>query len=157
MWLEIALKKKVEDLDLEIWRLQLIDHAHPDGDWGSFGGDCSFEIVAPYIQHLKISGDFDSVEIRLGDLSSLVHVDLTFAVDVVFDKKVEHLLASVRCANELILSCWFAEMIYMLVLEKKDVSLPLLECKFLDFKKCHSRHRVNSCSGEFDNTSSRER
>ncbi|WMV17007.1 hypothetical protein MTR67_010392 [Solanum verrucosum] len=91
--------------------LQLIDHAHPDGDWGPFGGDCSFEIVAPYIQHLKISGHFDNVEIRLGDLSSLVHADLTFSVDVVFDKTVELLLASVRCANELMIPCWFIEML----------------------------------------------
>ncbi|XP_059293499.1 F-box/LRR-repeat protein At5g02910-like isoform X2 [Lycium ferocissimum] len=89
--------------------LQLIDHAHPDGDWGSLEGDCSFEIVAPYIQHLKISGHFDSVEIKLGDLSSLVHADLTFSVDVVFDKTVEHLLASVRCANELMVPCWVIE------------------------------------------------
>uniref|UniRef100_A0A3Q7FZ33 F-box domain-containing protein n=1 Tax=Solanum lycopersicum TaxID=4081 RepID=A0A3Q7FZ33_SOLLC len=65
--------------------LQLIDHAHPDGDWGPFGGDCSFEVVAPYIQHLKISGHFDNVEIRLGDLSSLVIADLTFSVDIVYD------------------------------------------------------------------------
>ncbi|XP_006363820.1 F-box/LRR-repeat protein At5g02910-like [Solanum tuberosum] len=123
--------------------LQLIDQAHPDGDWGPFGGDCSFEIVAPYIQHLKISGHFDNVEIRLGDLSSLVHADLTFSVDVVFDKTVALLLASVRCANELMIPCWFIEMIYVSVLEKKkDVPLLMLKCKQLTINSWISRNAI---------------
>lgn len=120
----------------------MIDHVHPDGDWGSFGGDCSFEIVAPYIQHLKISGHFDNAEIKLGDLSSLVHADLTFSVDAVFDKTVELLLASVRCANELMVPCWFIEMIYVLVLEKKDVSLLLLKCKQLTVNSWISKKAI---------------
>lgn len=123
-------------------RLELIDHVHPDGDWGSFGGDCSFEIVAPYIQHLKISGHFDGVEIRLGDLSSLVHADLTFSVDGVFDKTVELLLASVRCANELMVPCWFIEMIYVLAVEKKAVSLLLLKCKKLTINSWISKKAI---------------
>ncbi|MCD7447737.1 hypothetical protein HAX54_033527 [Datura stramonium] len=128
-------------------RLQLIDHAHPTGDWGFIGGDCSFEIVAPYIQHLKISGHFDRVEVRLGDLSSLIHADLTFSVDVVFDQTVEVLLASVCCAKELMVPCWFIEMIYVLVLEKKDVSLPLLECKRLTINSWISKNAILGIGG----------
>ncbi|PHT96587.1 hypothetical protein BC332_34487 [Capsicum chinense] len=50
-----------------------LDHHHPDGHWGSFEYDCSFEIIAPYVQHLRISGNFEDAKIRLGDFSTLVH------------------------------------------------------------------------------------
>ncbi|KAG5620815.1 hypothetical protein H5410_006033 [Solanum commersonii] len=66
------------------------------------GGECYFEIVAPYVQHLKILG--------LGDLSSLIHADLTYhssdyhRLDNVIDKIIvkDH-LTRVACANELII------------------------------------------------------
>ncbi|WMV14544.1 hypothetical protein MTR67_007929 [Solanum verrucosum] len=60
-------------------RLELIDHIHPPDD---MGGECYFEIVAPYVQHLKTSG-----------------------LDDVIDKiTVKDHLTRVACANELIIS-----------------------------------------------------
>ncbi|KAK4367844.1 hypothetical protein RND71_011636 [Anisodus tanguticus] len=67
-------------------------------------------LVASYVHHLKISGDFESAEIRLGDLSSLVHVDHTFYCDeddIIDETIVKDLLVSVRCANELVVTSWF--------------------------------------------------
>ncbi|KAG5620789.1 hypothetical protein H5410_006007, partial [Solanum commersonii] len=119
--------------------LELIDHIHPVY---YIKGDCYFEIVAPYVQHLKISGDFNGVEIRLGDLSSLIHADLTYhssdyrRLDDVIDKSIvkDH-FTRVACANELIVSSLHIEMISMLILQEEEVLLPLLECKRL---KIHS-------------------
>ncbi|XP_060193448.1 putative F-box protein At1g49610 [Lycium barbarum] len=115
-------------------QLQLIDHDHPVGDWGSVEGDCRFEIVAPYVQYLEISGDFNHMEIRLRDLSSLVHTDLTFCRDeygVPDQTIVRDLFLGVRCANELMVSSWFIKVISDLLFEEDGVSLPLLECKCL--------------------------
>ncbi|XP_059294832.1 putative F-box protein At1g49610 [Lycium ferocissimum] len=121
-------------------RLELIDHAHSDGDWGSLEdpcGACCFEIVAPYVQHLEISGNFDRTEIRLEDLSSLIHADLTFYQDdVICETIAEDLLVSVRFANELTISSWFIKVISDLMLEEEDVSLPELECKWLTISSC---------------------
>ncbi|OIT06434.1 hypothetical protein A4A49_11593 [Nicotiana attenuata] len=47
-------------------RLQLIDYKHPDKGWGSLGRDCSFEIVAPYVQHIKFSGILIMRKLSLG-------------------------------------------------------------------------------------------
>uniref|UniRef100_M1DUW6 F-box family protein n=1 Tax=Solanum tuberosum TaxID=4113 RepID=M1DUW6_SOLTU len=114
-------------------RLHLIHHGHPCGDWYSFEGDiCCFEIVAPHVEHLTISGVFNHTKIKLGDLSSLKHANLDLVCDE-FNEMDEHivkdLLVSVRCANELILSSWFIKVISNLMLEEEDVSLPLLECR----------------------------
>ncbi|KAH0776853.1 hypothetical protein KY290_008269 [Solanum tuberosum] len=43
----------------------------------------------------------------------------------------KHLLLSVRCANELILSSRFIKVISNLMLEEEHVSLPLMECRCL--------------------------
>ncbi|WMV14519.1 hypothetical protein MTR67_007904 [Solanum verrucosum] len=83
--------------------LELIDHIH---HVYYIRCDCYFEIVAPYVQYLKISGDFNGVEIRLGDLSSLIHVDLTYRrLDDIIDKSIvkDH-FTRVACANALIIS-----------------------------------------------------
>ncbi|XP_060193275.1 putative F-box protein At1g49610 [Lycium barbarum] len=115
-------------------QLQLIDHEHPEGEWGSREGACFFEIVAPYVQNLRISGDIYHMKIRFGDLSSLVHADLTFCRDeddVIGETIVKELLVSVRCANELSVSSWCIKVISELMLKKEDVSLPSLECKWL--------------------------
>ncbi|KAG5620833.1 hypothetical protein H5410_006051 [Solanum commersonii] len=94
-------------------RLELSNHTHP---LNYMGDECYFEIVAPYVQHLKISGDFVGVEIRLGDLSSLIHADLTYhwydlhGLDDVINKSIvkDH-LTSVACANDLIISSLYIE------------------------------------------------
>ncbi|KAK4710395.1 hypothetical protein R3W88_004908 [Solanum pinnatisectum] len=116
--------------------LKLIDHYHPIGDWYSFEGDCCFEVVAPYVEHLTISGDFDYTEIELKDLSSLDHAKLCLCSDE-FDSMDEDilidLLVSIRCANELILSSCLSRLvisIWMMDLEL-NFSLSLLECRWL--------------------------
>ncbi|XP_049392947.1 putative F-box/LRR-repeat protein At5g02930 [Solanum stenotomum] len=56
-------------------RFELSNHTHP---LDYKGDECYFEIVAPYVQHFRISGNFEGVGIRLGDLLSLIHADLTY-------------------------------------------------------------------------------
>ncbi|KAJ8567351.1 hypothetical protein K7X08_019559 [Anisodus acutangulus] len=73
-------------------------------------------LVASYVHHLKISGDFESAEIRLGDLSSLVHVDHTFYCDeddIIDETIVKDLLVSVRCAYELVVTSLFIKVLTM--------------------------------------------
>ncbi|WMV13841.1 hypothetical protein MTR67_007226, partial [Solanum verrucosum] len=65
-------------------RLQLIHHSHPRGDWYPFEDDtdtCCFEIIAPYVEHLTISGGFNYTKIKLRDLSSLNHANLNLYCD----------------------------------------------------------------------------
>ncbi|XP_006340057.1 putative F-box/LRR-repeat protein At5g02930 isoform X1 [Solanum tuberosum] len=124
--------------------LELSNHTHP---LGYMGDECYFEIVAPYVQHFRISGNFDGVGIRLGDMSSLIHADLTYnlyddrGLDDVIDKSIvkDH-LTSVACANELIIPSLYIEMISMLILQKEDVSLPLMECKRLTINSWISKY-----------------
>ncbi|KAG5629876.1 hypothetical protein H5410_001593 [Solanum commersonii] len=88
-------------------KFELSNHTHP---LDYKGDECYFEIVAPYVQHFRISGNFEGVGIRLRDLSSLIHVDLTYnlydfrELDDVIDKSIvkDH-FTSVACANELII------------------------------------------------------
>lgn len=85
----------------------MIDHDHPRGDWYLFEGDCGFEIVSPYIEHLMISGVFNYMEIKLVDVSSLNHAILDLWCDE-FDEMEENivkdLLVSIHHANEFIFS-----------------------------------------------------
>ncbi|XP_049385539.1 F-box protein At5g03100-like [Solanum stenotomum] len=124
-------------------RLHLIHHGHPCGDWYSFEGDiCCFEIVAPHVEHLTISGVFNHTKIKLRDLSSLKHANLDLVCDEFneMDKHiVKDLLVSVRCANELILSSWFIKVISNLMLEEENVFSPLLECRWLTISSCISK------------------
>ncbi|WMV24248.1 hypothetical protein MTR67_017633 [Solanum verrucosum] len=73
---------------------------------------CCFEIVAPYVEHLTISGVFNDTRIKLRDFSSLNHANLDLNCDE-FDEMdeniVKDLLVSARCADELILSSWFVK------------------------------------------------
>ncbi|KAG5609898.1 hypothetical protein H5410_021179 [Solanum commersonii] len=87
-----------------------------------------FEIVAPYVEHLMISGVFDDTRIKLREFSSLKHANLDLYYD---ENTVEDVLVSVCCANELILSSWLIKVISNLMLEEEDISLPLLECRWL--------------------------
>ncbi|KAK4726815.1 hypothetical protein R3W88_031732 [Solanum pinnatisectum] len=110
-------------------RLELIHHDHPRGDWYSFEGDIYFfEIVAPYVEHLTIFGVFNYMKIKLRDFSSLNHANLDLYCD---ENIVKDLLVSSCCANELILSSWLIKVIFNLMLEEDDISLPLLECRWL--------------------------
>ncbi|KAH0729537.1 hypothetical protein KY289_000725 [Solanum tuberosum] len=125
-------------------RFELSNHTHP---LDYKGDECYFEIVAPYVQHFRISGNFEGVGIRLGDLSSLIHADLTYnlydfrELDDVIDKSiVKYHFTSVACANELIIPSLYIEMISMLILQKEDVSLLLLEGKRLTINSWISKY-----------------
>lgn len=94
----------------------MINHRHPNGDWDSSRDDCYLEVVAPYVQHLKILGDFTYMEIRLGDLSSLIHANLTFYIydsfrlgELIDRTIVKDHLVSLRCPNELIVPSLYIE------------------------------------------------
>ncbi|KAG5577553.1 hypothetical protein H5410_057687 [Solanum commersonii] len=116
-------------------QLQLTQHDHPYGDWYSYEGDvCFLEIVAPYVEHLMITGVLTHTKIKLTDLSSLNHATFNFYCDEYDEMDVnieKDLLLSVRCANELILPSRFIKVISNLMLEEEHVSLPLMECRCL--------------------------
>ncbi|KAG5619854.1 hypothetical protein H5410_005072 [Solanum commersonii] len=121
-------------------QLELIHHGHPYGDWYSFEGDtCFFEIVAPYVEHLTIYRIFNEMRIKVRDFSSLSHVNVDVYCDEMDENIVKDLLVSARCANELIFSSWFIKVISILMFEMEDVSLPLLECRWLTISSCISK------------------
>ncbi|KAG5620059.1 hypothetical protein H5410_005277 [Solanum commersonii] len=62
-----------------------------------------------------------------------------FEFDEMDENIVKDLLVSARCANELILSSWFIKVISILMLEEEDISLPLLECRWLTISSCISK------------------
>ncbi|KAK4716317.1 hypothetical protein R3W88_014655 [Solanum pinnatisectum] len=117
-------------------RLQLIHHSHPRGDWYPFEDEtdtCCFEIVAPYVEHLTISGGFNYTKIKLRDLSSLNHANLNLYCDEFAERDeniLKDFLVSVHCANELILSSW-------LIKGRRLLTVPGMQMvynKFLYFK-----------------------
>ncbi|XP_027769019.1 F-box protein At5g03100-like [Solanum pennellii] len=116
-------------------RLQLTQHYFPYTEWYSYEGDiCCLEIVAPYVEHLTITGILSHTKIKLGDMPSLNHATFNLYCDEhnEMDLNIEKdLLLRVRCANELILSSRFIKVISNLMLEEEHVSLPLMECRCL--------------------------
>ncbi|KAH0712684.1 hypothetical protein KY289_008643 [Solanum tuberosum] len=116
-------------------QLQLTQHDHPYGDWYLYEGDvCCLEIVAPYVEHLTITGVLSHTKIKIVDLSYLNHATFNLYCDEYDEMDVnieKDLLLSVRCANELILSSRFIKVISNLMLEEEHVSLPLMECRCL--------------------------
>ncbi|KAK4726817.1 hypothetical protein R3W88_031734 [Solanum pinnatisectum] len=104
-------------------RLELIHHGHSCRDWYSIEGDIYFfEIVAPYVEHLTISGVFNYMKIKLRDFSSLNHANLDLYCD---ENIVKDLLVSACCANELILSSWLIKLTISSYISK--LSSPLLD------------------------------
>ncbi|KAJ8567357.1 hypothetical protein K7X08_019565 [Anisodus acutangulus] len=78
----------------------------------SFCGFSRLYITSPKCRQLQLI-DPDHPE---GDLDEIIGETI-----------VKDLLVSVRCANELMVSSWCIKVIYDLMLEEEDVSLPLLE------------------------------
>ncbi|KAG5621464.1 hypothetical protein H5410_006682 [Solanum commersonii] len=98
--------------------MHLIHHGHPCGDWYLFEGDiCCFEIVAPYVEHLTISGVFNHTNIKLGDLSSLKHANLDLVCDE-FNEMDKHIVK---------------DLLYHPFFEVEEIDL--LEDKYLSFEE----------------------
>ncbi|OIT35777.1 PREDICTED: F-box/LRR-repeat protein 25-like [Nicotiana attenuata] len=117
------------------------------------GRDHSLEIIAPYLQHLEISGELYDLKCRLVDVSSLVSAKLTFNIicikDVfainaeefddaedscgdyhqVFRNLVQDYLQKLSCATEVTMGSWFTEVLCML--QFKGVPVPEWKCKYL--------------------------
>ncbi|XP_059297303.1 F-box/LRR-repeat protein At3g03360-like [Lycium ferocissimum] len=112
----------------------------------------SLEIIAPHLQHLDISGELRDLKCRLVDVSSLVLASLTFCISCITDCWEEDDIEEDSCrdhhqvirnlildylqklsyAAELIIRCWFAEVVYLMKLE--GMMLPELRCKCLTLK-----------------------
>ncbi|KAH0683617.1 hypothetical protein KY289_021369 [Solanum tuberosum] len=109
----------------------------------------SLEIFAPHLKHLDISGELGDFKCMLVNISSLVIARLTFSICCITDywnkedikedscrdyhQVIRNLildyLQKLSYATELIIGCWFAEVVFMMKLE--GVMLPELRCKCL--------------------------
>ncbi|XP_075084282.1 F-box/LRR-repeat protein At3g26922 isoform X1 [Nicotiana tabacum] len=67
--------RRLEITSSNLKRLTLAGHWRPD-----FENDTSLEIMAPYLQHLEISGNLYNLMCRLVNVSSLVNAKLTFNI-----------------------------------------------------------------------------
>uniref|UniRef100_M1DF72 F-box family protein n=1 Tax=Solanum tuberosum TaxID=4113 RepID=M1DF72_SOLTU len=104
--------------------------------WWFYGrADEPLEIIAPYLQHLEISGDLDYLKCKLVNVSSLVTATLTFNITCIteiegfadedgcsdyhqgFRNLVLDYLQKLSYATELTIGRWFAEVVFMLRLE----------------------------------------
>ncbi|XP_016484029.1 F-box protein At5g03100-like [Nicotiana tabacum] len=141
---------RVDINSLKLKRLYLKGFTFP-----SDGRDPTLEIVAPYLQHLEISGVH--LKCRLVDGSSLVTAILTFHThcikDVpgdhaeqsddeedscrdshhVFGTLIQDYLPKLSCATELTIGNWFIEV--MCMLQFKGVQIPEPKCKYLTLEE----------------------
>ncbi|KAJ8530866.1 hypothetical protein K7X08_023747 [Anisodus acutangulus] len=72
--------RRMEIKSLKLKQLSLKEYWIP-----SDGNDHSLEIMAPYLQHLEISGDLFYLKCRLVDVSSVVNAKLTFSITCIKD------------------------------------------------------------------------
>ncbi|XP_006352910.1 uncharacterized protein [Solanum tuberosum] len=110
-------------------RLNLKNHRLPHDI-----NDRSFEIYAPYLEHLEISGDLGDLQCRLVDVSSLVNAKVTFYISCIkhirherkefisvddyschdyhqsFSVLARDYLQKLSCATELTIGSWFTEL-----------------------------------------------
>ncbi|XP_009588022.1 putative F-box protein At1g49610 [Nicotiana tomentosiformis] len=146
---------KVKSLALEGYWL---DEGYWPDDDGS-GSNRSFEIFAPYLQHLELSQDFYDFRCRLVDVSSLVDAKITFDIKCFkefqdnpdqdsdddeeeddscrdfhqgFKTLVQDYLQKLRCATKLTIGTWFTEV--LCILQFKEVPIPDLKCKYLELE-----------------------
>ncbi|KAH0681371.1 hypothetical protein KY284_022456 [Solanum tuberosum] len=109
----------------------------------------SLEIFAPHLKHLDISGELGDFKCMLVNISSLVIARLAFSICCITDywnkedikedscrdyhQVIRNLildyLQKLSYATELIIGCWFAEVVFMMKVE--GVMLPELRCKCL--------------------------
>ncbi|KAF3646775.1 tir-nbs resistance protein [Capsicum annuum] len=118
-----------------------------------FGRGChSLKIIAPYVQHLEISGTIGDIKYyRLLDVSSLVSAELTFGIrckmwsdyedgenykcldhHCIVQTLVKNYLQKLSHVTELTIGSWFVEILFKLQLDR--VPLPELRCKCLTLK-----------------------
>ncbi|KAG5616701.1 hypothetical protein H5410_016525 [Solanum commersonii] len=113
---------------MEINSLQLKTLKLKNYQFAENGND--LEILAPYLQHLEISGELHDLKCRLVDVSSIVNAKLIFSIiysccdyhQVVYFL-VQNNLQKVCNATELTMGTWFAEF--------KGVPVSELNCKYL--------------------------
>ncbi|KAG5612539.1 hypothetical protein H5410_023820 [Solanum commersonii] len=133
-----------------------------------FEADELLEIIAPYLQHLEISGDLDYLKCKLVNVSYLVTATLTFNITCIteiegfadedgcsdyhqgFRNLVLDYLQKLSCATELIIGRWFAEVVFMLRLE--GVSLPKLRCKCLTLEMYVTKNNLYGAASLLQNS-----
>ncbi|TMW82097.1 hypothetical protein EJD97_006847 [Solanum chilense] len=113
----------------------------------------TFEICAPYLQHLELSRDFQNFWCSLVDVSSVVNAKITFDIMCIkdfgddyldsdeededscsdyhedFKTLVQDYLQKLRHATELTFGTLFTQV--LCILQFKEVPIPELECKYL--------------------------
>ncbi|KAK4722356.1 hypothetical protein R3W88_012589 [Solanum pinnatisectum] len=137
--------------------------------WWFYGrADEPLEIIAPYLQHLEISGDLDYLKCKLVNVSSLVTATLTFNITCIteiegfaeedgcrdyhqgFRNLVLDYLQKLSYATELTIGRWFAEVVFMLRLE--GVSLPKLRCKCLTLEMYVTKNNLYEVASLLQNS-----
>ncbi|OIT35782.1 f-boxlrr-repeat protein [Nicotiana attenuata] len=149
--LELSLVAGFSRLEINSFKLKTLNLK---GYWiANDRSDHSLEIIAPYLQHLEISGDLYDLKCRLVDVSSLLNACLTFNLKCIKDIKFELLehfnieedscrdyhqllrtlvqdnLQKVSCATELTIGTWFTEVLCMF--QFKGLLIPVSKCKHL--------------------------
>ncbi|XP_009767685.1 probable F-box protein At1g60180 [Nicotiana sylvestris] len=148
-------------------RLTLAGHWQPDAE-----NDGSLEIIAPYLQHLEISGNFYNLMCRLVDVSSLVNAKLTFNNKCIkgigalgtggFDDEeencdyshqvlrtlVQDYLHKLSYATELSIGNCFREVLCALKFEGVPwVLIPDLKCKYLTLELLIGEFNLHGVAG----------
>ncbi|XP_009628673.1 F-box/LRR-repeat protein At3g26922-like isoform X1 [Nicotiana tomentosiformis] len=142
--------RRLEITSSNLKRLTLAGHWRPD-----FENDTSLEIMAPYLQHLEISGNLYNLMCRLVNVSSLVNAKLTFNITCIksiqsgeYDNDVEEAtcgdyhqvlrtlvqdyLHKLSYATELSIGTCFREVLCASQFEGVPwVLIPDLKCKYL--------------------------
>ncbi|KAG5632772.1 hypothetical protein H5410_004489 [Solanum commersonii] len=129
-----------------------------EGYWVNYAGkrDRSFEICAPYLQHLELSHDFHDFKCSLVDVSSVVNAKITFDITCIkdldndydqysdsdeededscsdyhqaFKTLIQDYLQKLSRATKLTFGTLFTQV--LCILQFKGVPIPELECKHL--------------------------
>ncbi|XP_015076024.1 putative F-box/LRR-repeat protein At3g18150 [Solanum pennellii] len=132
-----------------------------EGYWVDDGGesDHSFEICAPYLQHLELLHDFHDFKCSLVDVSSVVNAKITFDITCIKDlhndydqyydsdeededscsdyhqtlkSLIQDYLQKLSRATELTFGTFFTQV--LCILQFKGVPIPELECKHIVLK-----------------------
>ncbi|KAG5632762.1 hypothetical protein H5410_004479 [Solanum commersonii] len=108
-----------------------------EGYWENDSGH-SFEIFAPYLQHLELSRDFHDFKCSLVDVSSVVNAKITFDNTCIKDFEDDYLDSDEEdedsCRDLKILrpsSKITFKSDVLCILQFKEVPIPELECKYL--------------------------
>ncbi|XP_059281199.1 F-box/LRR-repeat protein At3g26922-like [Lycium ferocissimum] len=133
--MELSIFMGFNRLEIRTSKLKILNlHTYYDDG----GIDHSLEIVAPYLQHLEISGDLSDLKCRLVDVSSVVNAKLSFNITCIkdfedndqdsddeeedsrrdyhqdFEILVQDYLQKLSCASEITIGTWFIEVCFYL-------------------------------------------